>query len=436
VSPLAGRFAPAARGLRGVLVAPADKSISHRAALLAAMSDGETRIDNYLRGADTLATLNAIRRLGADVVAGPGELIVVRGVGLRGADEPDSAIDVENSGTLLRLLPGWLAAQEGRRFELDGDESIRRRPVDRVAAPLSAMGARIACTDERLPPLEITGSALQGIEYELPVASAQVKSCILLAGLLAAGPTTVIEPEPCRDHTERMLLRAGVSVVRDGPRITLSPCSQIGIDRIVVPGDPSSAAFFLAAALLVPGSHLLIENVGANWTRNGFVEIARRMGGRIEGQIEPRDAPLSAVDPVTTLEVRSSELTGTTVQGEEIALAIDELPLVALLGCFAQGETTVKGAQELRVKETDRVATVTGALRALGAAIEPTPDGFVVSGAGGLRGGAMGSHGDHRLAMLGAIAGLASREGAEVSGIEAAHVSYPSFTADLARLAA
>jgi 3-phosphoshikimate 1-carboxyvinyltransferase len=430
---LADRFATAARGLRGTLVAPPDKSISHRAALLAAMSEGEVRIENYLHAADTGATLKAMRALGC-AVRREGEELVLRGVGLRGAGKPGAPIDVQNSGTLLRLLPGWLAGQERRRFTLDGDESIRRRPVDRIALPLRAMGAQIECTDQRLPPLTILGAALHGVEYVLPVASAQVKSAVLLAGLLAEGPTSVIEPAPSRDHTERMLLRAGVKVIRDGPQITVSPCSQIEFERVVVPGDPSSAAFWVAAALIVPGSQLTIENVGANWTRNGFVAIARRMGARIEGEIETANAPLSATDPITTLEVTSSELTGTVVASEEIALAIDELPLVALLGCFADGETVVSGAAELRVKETDRVATVVEGLSALGAQIEARPDGFVVSGSGGLRGGTLDSHGDHRLAMLGAIAGLASREGVGVVGMDAARVSYPAFVNDLERL--
>jgi 3-phosphoshikimate 1-carboxyvinyltransferase len=435
MSVLSDRFEPAARGLRGTLVAPADKSISHRTALLAAISDGPVRIENYLQAADTMATLEAVRALGAAVELDRAD-VVVGGVGLRGAREPDRAIDVQNSGTLLRLLPGWLAGQEGRRVTLDGDESIRSRPVDRIALPLRQMGAQIECTDERLPPLTIFGAALHGVEYVLPVASAQVKSCVLLAGLLAEGPTTVIEPAPSRDHTERMLLSAGVSVVRDGARVTVTAPSGLALDSFRVPGDPSSAAFWVAAALLVPGSRLRIENVGANWTRNGFVNIARRMGAQIDGEIESPDAPLSASDPVTSLEISHSSLSATVVEGAEVALAIDELPLVALLACFAEGETVVRDAAELRVKETDRVATVAEGLRALGGEIEPTPDGFVVRGGGVLRGGTMSSHGDHRLAMLGAIAGLASRDGAEVAGMGAAHVSYPGFTADLARLAA
>ena len=429
---LAARFDPAPRGLQGVLAAPADKSVSHRAAILGAACEGTLEIANYLRAADTDATLDAVRALGAGVEL-DGSDVTIRGVGLRGAREPAGAIDVRNSGTLLRLLPGWLAGQDGRHFTLDGDDSIRRRPIDRIAEPLRAMGAQIEA--DRLPPFTVHGAALRGTTYELPVASAQVKSCILLAGLLADGETTVIEPEPSRDHTERMWLRAGVTVTREGARITVRPSSPAYSEQLVVPGDPSSAAFWVAAATLVPGSHVIVEGVAANWTRNGFVEIARRMGANVVGEIEPAGSPLIADDPVTTLEIRSAGLHGTTVEAHEVPLAIDELPLVALLGAFAEGETVVRGAQELRVKETDRIATVVGGLGALGAQIEATSDGFVVTGTGGLQGGAISSHGDHRLAMLGAIAGLASRQGVAVDGIEAAHVSYPAFTADLARLA-
>ena len=426
------RFDPARRGLQGVLVAPADKSISHRSAILGAASDATVRVTNYLRAADTDATLDAVRALGASVQANGSE-VTIRGVGLRGAHEPTDVIDVRNSGTLLRLLPGWLAGQDGRRFTLDGDESIRRRPIDRIATPLRAMGAQLDAV--RLPPFTITGAPLHGVTYALPVASAQVKSCVLLAALLADGETTVVEPEPRRDHTERMLLRAGVPVIRDGRRITVTPSPLALSDRLVVPGDPSSAAFWVAAATLVPGSHVIVEGVGANWTRNGFVAIARRMGAAVVGEIEAPGAPLTGDDPITTLEIRSAALHGTTVEAGEVPLAIDELPLVALLGAFAEGETVVRGAQELRVKETDRIATVVESLRALGALIEATEDGFVVTGTGGLDGGAISSHGDHRVAMLGAIAGLASQHGVEVDGMEAAHVSYPTFTADLARLA-
>jgi 3-phosphoshikimate 1-carboxyvinyltransferase len=428
------RFAPAAAGLNGIVRAPADKSISHRAAIVAAMGEGTVRVDGYLRAADTLATLDAVRALGA-TVTDDGDAVVIGGVGLRGTREPAAPIDVRNAGTLLRLLPGWLAGQERREFVLDGDSSIRRRPVDRIVVPLARMGASIEARDGRLAPLTVRGSALHGIEYELPVASAQVKSAILLAGTLADAPTTVVEPQPSRDHTERMLAAVGVDVVRDGGRITVRPADGVRPPReFAIPGDPSSAAFWIAAAVLVPGSAVRIENVAANWTRTGFVAIARRMGAVVEGELEAAGAGAPACEPVAALEARHSPLVAAEVGADEVGLAIDELPLVALLGCFAVGETVVSGAAELRVKESDRIETVVAGLGALGADIDATADGFVVRGNGGLRGGVLEAHGDHRLAMLGAIAGVASREGVEVVGMDAAAVSYPGFVADLERL--
>jgi 3-phosphoshikimate 1-carboxyvinyltransferase len=430
---LGERFAPAVRGLRGSVTAPADKSISHRAALFAAMGTAPVRIEGYLRAADTLATLDAVAALGADVTR-EADAVVITGVGLRGAREPARVIDVQNSGTLLRLLPGWLAGQQERSFSLDGDESIRRRPVDRIAIPLARMGARIEATNGRHAPLTVHGGRLRGIEYRPAVASAQVKSAVLLAGLLAVGPTSVIEPAPSRDHTERMLLAMGVDLRRDDERITVRAPQAVELGELHIPGDPSSAAFLIAAATLIEGSVVSIRNVAANWTRTGFIEIARRMGASIEGEIESPGTALTADEPTSTLEITHRKLRGTAVEPSEIAPAIDELPLVALLGCFADGDTVVSGAQELRVKESDRIATVVDGLSALGAAIEATDDGFVVRGTGGLRGGVLHSHGDHRLAMLGAVAGLASREGVAVVGMDAAAVSYPGFVDDLALL--
>lgn len=431
------RFDPPGSGLRGRLRVPADKSISHRAALLGAMSPGPVRVRNYLHAADTDSTLAAVQALGARVERGaaPGEL-TIHGVGLRGPRELDAPIDVGNAGTLMRLLPGWLAGQPGRSWTLDGDASIRRRPVDRIARPLSLMGAQIEARDARFPPFAVHGSDLTGIDYASPVASAQVKSCVLLAGLLAPAPTSVTEPAISRDHTERMLTLAQVPVTRVGARVTLhAPVDELRLEQIDVPGDLSSAAFFVAAALLVPGSQVVLEDVNVNWTRTGFLRIVERMGGRVAGELEPAGAQV-AEERVSSLEVAAGRLRGTTVEADEVPLAIDELPLVALLGCFAEGETVVRGAQELRVKESDRIATVVDGLNALGGDLEATEDGFVVRGGGGLRGGRIASHGDHRLAMLGAVAGLASREGVEVEGMEAAAVSYPGFAGDLQTLLA
>ena len=420
--------------VRGTLVPPPDKSLSHRAALLGAMSAEPVRVTNYLDAADTRSSLDAVRALGALVDARDARALTIRGPGLRGA-RPGVAIDVGNAGTLLRLLPGWLAGQpdEGR-WTLDGDASIRRRPVDRVAEPLARMGAELRARDGRFTPLEITGRALQGIEYALPVASAQVKSCVLLAGLLADGATTVVEPEPSRDHTERLLAAAGAAIGREGDRVTVACQDELLLDSIHVPGDPSSAAFHAAAAALVPGSRLVVDGMAANWTRVGFFRVMQRMGAVLIGDLEERASAAADAEPVCELDVAYGPLVGTRVTADEVPLAIDELPLVALLGCFAEGETVVAGAQELRLKESDRIATVVAGLRALGAEIEATADGFAVRGTGGLRGGVLDAHGDHRLAMLGAIAGLASRDGVAVVGFEAAAVSYPGFAADLAAL--
>lgn len=423
------RFEPSG-SLRGSLRPPSDKSISHRAALIAAMGEGETMIDGYLDAADTNSTLAAVEALGAEVFrkVGVHGSLLVTGVGLSGSRS--ARIDVGNAGTLLRLLPGWLAGQVGERWVLDGDESIRRRPVDRIALPLGEMGARLNAREDRLPPLEIEGAQLRGITYEMPIASAQVKSCLLFAGLLAEGETRVVEPLPSRDHSERMLTVAGASIERDGDAVVVRPAERLEPDRIVVPADISSAAFFIVAASLVEGSEIVLDEVNVNPTRTGLLTILERMGAEIE-----RDGELEAGgEPIATLRVRSAPLQATEVGGAEIPLAIDELPLVALAACFAEGTTVIRDAEELRRKESDRIETVTAALRALGGKVEPMADGMAIEGTGGLRGGTIESHGDHRIAMLGAVAGLASKEGVEVVGMDAAAVSYPGFESDLASL--
>jgi 3-phosphoshikimate 1-carboxyvinyltransferase len=427
------RFGPAGP-LGGQVRAPADKSISHRAALIGAMASTPVRVERYLQAADTSSTLDAVRDLGA-LVELHGDDIVIRGCGLREAREPERPIDVGNAGTLMRLLPGWLAAQEGRSFTLDGDESIRKRPVDRIAEPLREMGAELEAREGRFPPLVVRGGRLRAIDYRMRVASAQVKSCVLLAALAADGTTTVTEPVRSRDHTERMLLAAGVGIDRAGDTLSLVNADELLLDRVRVPGDVSSAAFLIAAGVLVPGSRLLVSDVGVNWTRTGFLRIVRRMRGIVLGDLEEEELQIAAEEPVSDLDVAHGALEGTVVEPEEVPLAIDELPLVALLGCFAEGETLVRGAQELRLKESDRIAGVVDGLSALGGDIEARDDGFVVRGSGGLRGGTIDAHGDHRLAMMGAVAGLASREGVEVVGMDAAAVSYPAFVDDIAALA-
>jgi 3-phosphoshikimate 1-carboxyvinyltransferase len=427
------RFEPSGR-LHGTVRPPADKSISHRAALFGAMSDEPVTVRNYLRAADTESTLTAVSALGAGV-DDRGEELVIRGVGLHTpADVTGGVLDVGNSGTLLRLLPGWLAGQPGGEWTLDGDESIRRRPVDRVADPLRLMGAEIEARDGRLPPMRVRGAELRGIDYELPVASAQVKSCALIAGLLATGETHVTEPRQSRDHTERILCRSRVPFARDGLTITVSAVDELELDDVYVPGDPSSAAFLAVAAALVPGSRIVIEDVCLNWTRTGFFRIAQRMGAVIIGDLELPSVQAHDYEPVGELDVAASPLVATEVHPDEVPLAIDELPLVALLGCFAEGDTVVRGAQELRLKETDRIAGVVEGLNGIGAELEASEDGFIVHGGTGIEGGTIDSRGDHRLAMLGAVAGLASRSGVDVTGMDAAAVSYPGFEADLRTL--
>ncbi len=421
------RFDPAGP-LRGSLRPPSDKSISHRAALIAAMGEGETGITGYLDAADTRSTLAAVEALGARVEGELAAGLRIRGVGLRGAESAE--IDVGNAGTLLRLLPGWLAGQEEGHWTLDGDESIRRRPVDRIAVPLRRMGARLSCREERLAPIQIEGTTLHGATYEMPIASAQVKSCLLFAGLLAGGETRVVEPLPSRDHSERMLAAAGAPIERVGNAVVVRPVEGLEPGPIAVPADISSAAFFIVAASLVEGSEVVLEQIGVNQTRTGLLTILERMGADIDRDGETEDGG----ELIASLRIRSAPLEATEVGGAEIPLAIDELPLVALAACFAEGTTVIRDAEELRRKESDRIETVTAALRALGGKVEPTADGMAIEGTGGLRGGTIDSHGDHRIAMLGAVAGLASTDGVDVVGMDAAAVSYPGFEADLASL--
>ena len=421
--------------LRGAYTPPADKSISHRAALFAAMCEDPVTVRNYLDAEDTRSTLNAVMTLGAGVEEEGSKCFVIRGVGLHAPLEAtEGRLNVGNAGTLMRLLPGWLAGQPGGVWTLDGDESIRRRPIDRVAEPLRMMGAQVEPTDGRFPPFTVRGAALRGLEYELPMASAQVKSCVLIAGMSASGSTTVVEPAPSRDHTERFLRRAGVPFTEDGGRMTIPQVDELELDEVVVPGDPSSAAFIVAAAILVGGSRVVVNDVGLNWTRTGFLRIAERMGAVIVGDLEPPGTH-AAEEPVGELDVAAGPLEGTVVEPDEVPLAIDELTLVGLLGAHADGETVVRGAAELRLKESDRIAGVVEGLSGLGADIEATPDGFVVCGDGSpLTGGTIQARGDHRMAMLGAVAGLASTDGVEVVGMDAAAVSYPGFEEDLRAL--
>ncbi len=416
------RIAPAA-SLQGGLALPGDKSISHRALLLGAVADGVSAIRGLGRSDDTEATLAAVRALGVEVDE-DGDEVRIAGAGLRGLRAPGTPIDCGNAGTLARLLPGLLAGQSGCRFELVGDESLSSRPMERIAEPLRSMGAEVATTGGRLP-LVVEGRELRAARCVLPVASAQVKSCVLLAGLYAGdGPTTVVEPAPSRDHTERLLRAAGARVQSTPKGVEVRPVERLEALRLDVPGDFSSAAPFVVAATLLPGSRLRISRVGVNPTRTGLLDVLERMGARIS--LYNRSA--SGGEPVADLEVEHADLVATEVGAAEVPRLIDELPLFALAAAMARGESRVRGAAELRVKETDRIETVTTALRALEIRIAATEDGFRVRGVPARpRGGTMHSGGDHRVAMLGAVAGLVSREGVQVGGSEAVSVSLPGF---------
>ena len=424
------RIEPAA-SLQGGVALPGDKSISHRAVLLGAIADGESQIAGFGRSGDTESTIAAVRALGVEVDEA-GDDLRVHGVGLRGLRSPGAPIDAGNAGTLVRLAAGILAGQQGQRFELTGDESLRRRPMGRIAEPLAAMGARIETDDGRLP-LRVEGGVLHAISYELPVASAQVKSCVLLAGLYAeGGPTAVIEPVATRDHTERLLRAAGARVISRPGRVEIQPADRLEPLRLVVPGDFSAAAPFLVAATLLPGSRLRVSAVGVNPTRTGLLHVLERMGARIS--IYNRGT--AAGEPVADIEVEHADLVATEVEPREVPALIDELPLFALAASMARGESSVRGAAELREKETNRIETVTNALRALAVRITATDDGFRVRGVPTRpKGGGVASGGDHRIAILGAVAGLVSREGVRIEGPEAVSISFPGFFETLAQVA-
>jgi 3-phosphoshikimate 1-carboxyvinyltransferase len=410
--------------VRGKAIAvPGNKGSSQRAVLLGALTDGESEIRGFGRAADTESAISVVRQLGAEV-DGEGETLRIRGVGLRGLSEPDVPLDCGNAGTVLRLTSGILAGQDGR-FVLAGDESLSRRPHERIAEPLREMGARVETTNGGAPVL-IQGGRLRPIRYELPVASAQVKSAVLFAGLFAeGGSTTVVERVPTRDHSERLLRELGVKVARRGADVSVQPVERIAPFQVDIPGDFSSAAPFVLAATLLHGSELLVEGVNVNPLRTGFLDVLERMGANI-AVFNRRTV---SGEPVADLEVRPAQLQATVVRAGEVPGLIDELPLFALAAGMARGESVVRGARELRAKETDRIETVTNAVRALGVRISPGDDGFGVRGVPTRPkgGGVVEARGDHRIAMLGAIGGLVSREGARIEGAESVSVSFPGF---------
>ncbi len=415
------KIEPAA-AILGHLAVPGDKSISHRAVLLGAISDGETRIEGFGRSADTEATIAAVRALGVTVYEADSTTLRVFGKGLRGLQAPAEPIDCGNAGTLMRLLAGVLAGQPGR-FTLTGDESLNSRPMERIAEPLRRLGVEVETTDGHAP-LTITGGTVGSTTYELPVASAQVKSAILLAGLFGDGETTVVEPLPTRDHTESMLAAAGAKVRRRPGSVTVQPADRLELGEVEVPGDFSSAAPFIVAGTLLAGSELTLHGLNLNPRRIGLLGVLERMGANITVFNRRRIAGEAAGD----LDVRPAALVGTDVSAKEVPALVDELPLFALLAAHAHGDSRLRGAEELRAKETDRIEAVVEGLRRLGAHIRATDDGFVVRGVPArLRGGWMSSHGDHRIAMLAAIAGLVSREGVEIRDPESVTVSFPGF---------
>jgi 3-phosphoshikimate 1-carboxyvinyltransferase len=410
-------------GIAGRVRVPGDKSISHRALMLGAIASGKTQVDGFLEGEDCLATLRAVASLGVNVQRpAPGE-VVIEGVGLRGLGRPRALLDMGNAGTAMRLFMGLLSAQ-GFDSELVGDESLMRRPMERVAKPLRAMGAQIETQDGR-PPVRIRGgAALRGLRYEMPVASAQVKSAVLLAGLYAEGETTVVEPAVTRDHTERMLQSFGANVVARGGSATVLPAAQLEAVRISVPGDFSSAAFFIVAACIGAREPFIIEGVGVNPTRTGLLEMLALMGADLR-LLNHRSA---GAEPVADIEVRPARLRGIRVPERLVPLAIDEFPAFFIAAACADGETLVTGAEELRVKESDRIAVMARGLDALGVPNEVLADGLRIEG-GPFGGGVVDSHGDHRVAMSFAVASLRASAPIEIRDVANVGTSFPGFVA-------
>lgn len=419
-----------AKQLKGTVSIPGDKSISHRAIMFGAISNGTTEITNFLQGADCLSTISCFQNMGIDI-ENHIDRVIVHGKGLHGLTAPVSTLDVGNSGTTTRLISGILAGQPFSST-LNGDVSIQARPMKRIITPLSNMGAKvISQKGNDCAPLEFHPAHLTGIHYNSPVASAQVKSCILLAGLYADGITKVTEPVLSRNHTELMLSAFGADIMSEGATASISPEPVLSGQQIEVPGDISSAAYFIAAGLIVPNSEILIKNVGINPTRDGILKVAYAMGGNIEKSNER----IVSGEPVCDLLVRSSSLHGTTVEGAIIPTLIDELPVIAVLAAFAEGTTIIKDAAELKVKESNRIDTVTTNLSLMGCDITPTDDGMVIKGGKPLHGAAIDSYLDHRIAMSFAVASLASDGITSIKDADCVNISYPSFYDDLRKLA-
>lgn len=415
--------------LNGSIRVPGDKSISHRSIIFGSLAEGETKVHDILRGEDVLSTMQVFRDLGVEIEDKDG-VVTIQGVGMNGLKAPQNALDMGNSGTSIRLISGVLA---GADFEVEmfGDDSLSKRPMDRVILPLKKMGVTISGQTERdLPPLHLKGTKnLTPIQYELPIASAQVKSALIFATLQAQGQSVIIEKECTRNHTEDMLRQFGGDLSVDGKKITVQGPQKLNGQTVVVPGDISSAAFWLVAGLIVPNSRVVLKNVGINETRTGIIDVIRAMGGKLE---------ITDMDPIAksaTLTVETSDLKGTEIGGALIPRLIDELPIIALLATQAQGQTVIKDAEELKVKETDRIQVVADALNSMGATITPTTDGMIIKGKSALHGAKVNTFGDHRIGMMTAIAALLVADGeVELDRAEAINTSYPSFFDDLETL--
>jgi 3-phosphoshikimate 1-carboxyvinyltransferase len=411
-----------AEQLQGTVKVPGDKSISHRAVMLGSIAKGNTSIENFLMSDDCLRTIDCFRKMGIEITI-EGGIVKVNGKGLHGLIEPTDVFDVGNSGTTIRLITGILAGQKFHST-LTGDQSIRRRPMGRVIEPLKKMGAIIHGRQrDNLAPLMIIGKELKGITYEMPVASAQVKSAVLLAGLYAKGATTVIEKEPTRDHTERMLEYFGAAIKRDGKKISIDGGHEFGGKEVTVPGDISSAAFLMVAASIIHGSDILIKDVGVNPGRTGIIDVLHRMGAAVEAKNER----ILSNEPVADISVKYSQLNAIELNGSIIPKIIDEIPIIAVAATQAKGKTVIKGAEELRFKESDRINTTVRELKRLGANIEEARDGIIVYGPTKLKKGICQSYGDHRIAMISAIAGLAASEKITVEKVECVETSFPGF---------
>ena len=411
--------------LRGELTVPGDKSISHRAVMFGSLAKGTTRISHFLEGADCLSTIACFRKMGIDIERNTSE-ILVHGKGLHGLSIPDGILDVGNSGTTTRLISGILAGQNFTS-ELDGDDSIRTRPMKRIMTPLTSMGADITSKrDNGCAPLVIHGKTLHGIHYDSPVASAQVKSCVLLAGMYADGITSVTEPFLSRNHTEIMLNYFGAKVTSEGTTASIVPEPALNGREIQVPGDISSAAYFIAAGLLTPGSEILLKNVGINPTRAGILKVCMDMGADITLLNESTEG-----EPTADLLIRTSSLKGTTLEGGIIPTLIDEIPMIAVMAAFADGTTVIRDAQELKVKESDRITVMVDNLKRMGADIEGTEDGMIIHGGKPLHGATIDSHLDHRVAMSFAVAGTICDGTVDILNGDCVKISYPEFYNDL-----